>query len=77
MSKDYRKIRKRKWLVDDDGYAITYFQKKRNHCNCGSNCYHYEYDGTDIFIVCNGCSSDLYSVKPEYREEYIDRGEWK
>ena len=77
MGKDYRKIRKRKWLVGSDGNVKTFFQSKGNHCGCGSNCYHYEYDGTDVYIVCNGCYSDLYSVKPEYRQEYIDNNEWK
>ena len=77
MGKEYKKIRKRKWRVDSNGKVISYYQKKQNHCGCGSNCYHYEYDGTDVYIVCNACFSDLFSVKPEYRQEYIDNNEWK
>ena len=44
---------------------------------CSSNCYHYEYDGQKIIGVCNGCGRDIYEVKPEYVQEYLDKGIWE
>ena len=50
--------------------------KTKNPCGCGSNCFHYEDDGTDIYGVCNACGEDIYQVKPEYVEEYRQTGVW-
>lgn len=55
----------------------TYFSPEKNPCGCGSNCYHYEYDGQKIIGVCNGCGRDIYEVKPEYVQEYLDKGIWE
>lgn len=45
-------------------------------CSCGANVYHYEYDGENIYGVCNGCGKDLYIVKPEHIDEYLKQGVW-
>ena len=54
-----------------------YYTKEMNPCRCGSNCQHYEYDGKNVFVVCNGCWSDLAIIKPEYAEEYLNKGIWR
>ena len=54
-----------------------YFSEEiKNPCGCGSNCFHYEDNGTDIYGVCNACGEDIYRVKPEYIEEFRQTGEW-
>lgn len=53
-----------------------YDGKNRNPCGCGSNCYHYEYDGEKIYGVCNACKADIYEMKPEYVEEKLKQGVW-
>lgn len=55
-----------------------YYNKERNPCECGSNCFHYEYDRINnvIYGVCNCCNTDIYVVKDEYFEEKLHTGEW-
>lgn len=55
-----------------------YYSNKNNPCECGSNCYHYEYDKIDnvVYGVCNCCKTDIYIVKEEYKEEKLHIGEW-
>lgn len=61
----------------DSGNIWTYYtSSKKNPCGCGSNCYHYEFDGTRVVGVCNACQQDVYEVKPEYTQEYLDKGSW-
>ena len=70
----------RKILCHADGEQniwTYYVGKQRNPCGCGSNCYHYEFDGKDIFGVCNACYADVYQVKEEFIGEYLERGVWK
>ena len=55
----------------------SYLNGRRNPCGCGSNCFHYEYDGEEVIGVCNGCWKDIYVVKPEYRQEYLKKGRWE
>ena len=56
----------------------TYYNPEMgNPCGCGSNCYHYEYDGKRVIGVCNACNQDIYEVKPEYVKEYLDNGVWE
>lgn len=56
-----------------------YYSRERNPCECGSNCYHYEYDkiNNEIYGVCNACDEDIYIVKEEYKEEVLKEGIWK
>lgn len=54
-----------------------YTSNTQNPCECGSNCYHYEYDGQKVIGVCNACSQDIYEVKSEYVQEYLDKGIWE
>ena len=54
---------RRKVLFSDAGSERpqTYFTSgQRNPCGCGSNCYHYEFDGENIYGVCNACGRDIY-----------------
>ena len=56
-----------------------YYNKEPNHCGCGGNCFHYEYDLNDnvIYGVCNCCEKDIYIVvKEEYMDEKLHEGKW-
>ena len=70
---------KRKIQYYDNGKQYhTYFVKgERNSCGCGSNCYHYEYDGKKIYGVCNACNTVIYELKDEYVEDRLKEGIWK
>lgn len=46
-------------------------------CSCGANVYHYEYDGENIYGVCNACGKDLYVVKEEHVDKRLIEGVWK
>lgn len=46
-------------------------------CPCGANVYHYEYDGNEIYGVCNACGKDLYVVKEGYIDKRLKEGVWK
>ena len=61
----------------ESGNVWCYYTKENNPCGCGSNCYHYEYDGTHVIGVCNACKSDIYMIKDEYTQEYLNKGVWK
>lgn len=49
----------------------------QERCSCGANVFHYEYDGKDIYGVCNGCGKDHYVVKEEYVNKRLSEGIWK
>ena len=70
---------KRKIQYYDNGkqYHTYYVKGENNPCGCGSNCYHYEYDGKKIYGVCNACDTDIYELKDEYVEEILKEGIWK
>lgn len=76
----YEKNRKRRLIQrhEDSKNMWQYFSKELNHCGCGSNCYHYEYDKKDnkIYGVCNCCRTDIYEIKEEYQEEKLNQGVW-
>lgn len=48
-------------------------------CICGCNVFHKEYNGTDVFGVCNGCRNDVYMIKPEFVNAELNKEgcEWK
>lgn len=46
-------------------------------CSCGANVYHYEYDGNEIYGVCNACGKDVYVVKKECIDKRLKEGVWK
>lgn len=70
--------KKRQYQRYDSGNVWCYYNPyKRNPCGCGSNCYHYEYDGEKIYGVCNGCQTDVYEVKPEYIDGKLATGVWR
>lgn len=50
---------------------------EKNPCKCGSNCFHHQYDGNEVYCVCNSCGKDIYTVIPEYKEETLSKGIWK
>jgi len=60
-----------------DGDPLSYFISGVGCNYCKANCYHYEYDGENIYGVCNACCRDLYIVKPEYIEKELNEGVWK
>lgn len=64
---------------ETSGNMWQYFNSEgNNHCGCGSNCYHFEYDKTNnkIHGVCNCCQADIYEVKEEYIDEMLHTGKW-
>lgn len=70
-------VRKVQHYADSKGIWCYYDGEENNPCGCGSNCYHYEYDGEKIYGVCNACKTDIYEMKPEYVEEKLKQGVWK
>lgn len=70
---------KRKIQYYDNGkqYHTYMVGGDRNPCGCGSNCYHYEFDGKKIYGVCNACGTDIYEMKNEFVKEKLNQGIWK
>lgn len=70
---------KRKIQYYDNGkqYHTYMVGRDRNPCGCGSNCYHYEFDGKKIYGVCNACGTDIYEMKNEFVKEKLNQGIWK
>lgn len=62
---------------DPDMIWSYYIPQIRNPCGCGSNCYHYEYDGRRVVGVCNGCDADIYTVEEKLIGDYLMEGIWK
>lgn len=63
---------------EDDGKVWCYYSRDSlNPCGCGSNCYHYEFDGKKIYGVCNACDTDIYEMKNEFVKEKLKQGIWK
>lgn len=62
-------------LRNDD--RIYEFFIRGEHCLCGANVMHYEYDGEKMYGVCNACQDDVFIVKPEYAKELLGEGIWK
>ena len=63
---------------EDTGEIWNYFIiGVRNPCGCGSNCFHYEYDGKKIYGVCNACNTDIYELNDEKVEIKLKCGIWK
>lgn len=54
-----------------------FIENTKNPCECGSNMFHYEYDGKNMYGVCNACGERIYTVQDEYVQGYLDLGEWK
>lgn len=68
--------RKRQYYLDEPDKLWNYYIGGQC-CSCGANVYHYEYDGKDIYGVCNACGKDLYIVKEEYVNKRLNEGVWK
>lgn len=71
------KTSNRKTQHDEYGIKSYMVKGERNNCGCGSNCYHYQYDGEDVIGVCNACGKDIHIILDEYKEDYLSRGVWK
>lgn len=70
--------RKRKILCHvETGNRQLFYTDGINPCGCGSNLFRYEYDGENVYGVCNSCDTDIYALKEEYKQEYLERGIWK
>ena len=68
----------KKYYSDNPDKVHSYWiEGKRNPCECGSNVFHYEYDGINIFAKCNSCNKTIYEIKKEYIEECLSEGLWK
>ncbi len=52
--------RKIQYCEDNETIHSYYVPHERNPCGCGSNLYHLQYDGKNIYGVCNACKEDLY-----------------
>ena len=71
--------RRNKRLVQmlDNGETVeSYLYIGGNPCGCGSNCYHLEYDGNEMFTKCNACGIEFGTIKPEYIAEMLNKGKW-
>lgn len=67
----------KKYYIDEPDTVHCYLNSRRNSCGCGSNLFHYEYNGTNIYGVCNACETRIYEIKEEYIEECLKEGFWK
>lgn len=67
--------RVKQYYADKDLIWAYFIPKER--CSCGANVFHYEYDGKNIYGVCNACDQDLYIVKKEYVNKHLSEGIWK
>ncbi len=56
---------------------IWCFWTKGEYCPCGANVYHHEYDGKDIYCVCNACKADLAIFKEEFIAEQLNNSIWE
>ena len=65
------------YYEDSEGAWSYFISGQKNPCGCGSNLYHYQYDGNILYGVCNTCGSDIYEIKDEYVEEQLNKGIWK
>ncbi|WP_270466983.1 hypothetical protein [Butyribacter intestini] len=65
-------------MSHENGKVWCYYSSDSlNPCGCGSNCYHYEFDGKKIYGVCNACDTDIYEMKNEFVKEKLKQGIWK
>lgn len=71
-NKDKTKIQ----YYEDVDKVWEYYQPK-TVCACGCNVYHYEYDGKNIYSICNACGEIVGVVRNEYTEELLNKGIWK
>ena len=62
---------------EEEGIWCYFIKGQMNPCNCGSNCYHHEYDNIKLYGVCNACKQDIYEYKNEYIKEELEKGIWK
>ena len=68
----------KKYYSDNPDKVHNYWiEGKRNPCGCGSNLFHYEYDGINVSGICNACGVKLYEMKEEYVEDLLKEGVWK
>lgn len=72
-------MRRKKQYYDDEPETLCsyYVKHERNPCGCGSNLYHYEYDGKDVYGVCNACWEDIYILNEDYAQEELKKRIWK
>ena len=66
---------KRKVKLKDGEIESFWYKGEMNPCHCGSNLFHEEYDGNNLYGVCNACNRDLYIFR--FDEEYINNSKWK
>lgn len=71
-----QKVRKVQCYEDDESIWSYYTAGTMNPCGCGSNCYHFEFDGERVIGVCNACRRDIYEVLPEFTDKYLSKGKW-
>lgn len=48
-----------------------------NPCGCGCNLYHLEYDGSEVFTVCNSCGKDIAIIEKNQAKELLKQGSWR
>lgn len=60
----------------DNGNLWEYILKGFR-CNCGANVFHYVFDGSVVFGVCNGCGRAVWKIKPEFTNKELSEGVWK
>ncbi len=53
-----------------------FIENQKNPCGCGSNMFHYEYDDSKIYGVCNACGEKIYTVAEPFVKEYLEMGKW-
>ena len=77
--KNQKQTRRLTQCYEDNENMWQYYDGQENNpCDCGSNCYHYEYDriNNKIYAVCNCCKTDIYVMKEEYMDEKLHTGKW-
>lgn len=48
-----------------------------NPCECVCNLYHLEYDGSEVFTVCNSCEKDIAIIEKNQVKELLKQVSWR
>lgn len=48
-----------------------------NPCECVCNLYHLEYDGSEVFTVCNSCEKDIAIIEKNQAKELLKQVSWR
>ncbi len=57
------KERKKQYSANGTCVKSRVMFNSNNTCGCGCNLYHLEYDGSEVFTVCNSCEKDIAIIE--------------